>query len=72
MAHPFQSESVGAIFTALAKAQAAIQNPTKNATNPHFKSTYASLPQILSEVKPILNDVGLVLTQPIKIGRAHV
>ena len=38
----------------------------KDATNPHFKSTYASLPQILSEVKPILNDVGLVLTQPIK------
>lgn len=37
----------------------------KDATNPHFKNTYASLAQILSEVKPILSDLGLVLLQPI-------
>lgn len=43
----------------------------KDGKNPHFKSTYATLTQILSEVKPILNDLGLVLLQPIsdsKVG----
>lgn len=38
----------------------------KDGKNPHFKSTYATLTQILSEVKPILNDLGLLVTQPIK------
>jgi hypothetical protein len=37
----------------------------KDAKNPHFKNTYATLQQVLSEVKPILNEVGLLLTQPI-------
>jgi len=35
----------------------------KDGKNPHFKSNYATLPQILSEVKPLLSDLGLVLTQ---------
>lgn len=37
----------------------------KDAKNPHFKNTYATLKQVLSEVKPVLNEVGLLLTQPI-------
>jgi hypothetical protein len=37
----------------------------KDGKNPHFKSTYATLTQILSEVKPILSEVGLVITQPV-------
>lgn len=37
----------------------------KDGKNPHFKSTYATLSQILSEVKPILSEVGLVITQPV-------
>lgn len=41
----------------------------KDGKNPHFKSTYATLTQILSEVKPILSDIGLVLLQPIKDGK---
>lgn len=40
----------------------------KDAKNPHFKNTYASLTQILSEVKPILSECGLILLQPIKDG----
>ena len=63
MAHPFQSESVGAIFTALAKAQAAIQNPTKNATNPHFKSKYATLDEGLNVVREALSEVGICVFQ---------
>jgi len=43
----------------------------KDAKNPHFKNTYASLPHILSEVKPILSDLGLVLLQPIEGDHVH-
>jgi len=37
----------------------------KDAQNPHFKNTYASLPHILAEVKGILNALKCTLTQPI-------
>jgi hypothetical protein len=37
----------------------------KDAKNPHFKNTYATLKQVLSEVKPLLNEIGLLITQPI-------
>jgi hypothetical protein len=40
----------------------------KDGKNPHFKSTYATLQGILSEVKPVLNELGLVLSQPIRGG----
>ena len=39
----------------------------KDAKNPHFKNTYASLTQILGEVKPLLTECGLVLIQPISL-----
>lgn len=41
----------------------------KDSKNPHFKNTYASLTQILSEVKPIMSELGLTITQPIKDGK---
>lgn len=37
----------------------------KDGKNPHFKNTYATLTQILIEVKPLLTELGLVLIQPI-------
>lgn len=40
----------------------------KDGTNPHFKTTYATLTQIISEVKPILSELGIVLTQPLSDG----
>lgn len=40
----------------------------KDATNPHFKNTYATLGQILSAVTPILNALKLTLTQPVVEG----
>jgi hypothetical protein len=39
----------------------------KDSKNPHFKNTYASLTQILGEVKPLLTECGLVLVQPISL-----
>ena len=48
--------------------QTNIDTIKKDATNPHFKNTYASLHNILSAVKPILNALKLTLTQPIIDG----
>lgn len=41
----------------------------KDSRNPHFKNTYASLTTMLSEVKPVLSDVGIVILQPILAGK---
>jgi hypothetical protein len=41
----------------------------KDGKNPHFKSTYATLTQILSEVKPVLSECGLIVMQPIRDNR---
>jgi hypothetical protein len=49
----------------LLKAQMEIGTISKDGVNPHFKSKYATLPQIIGEVKPILNKHGMLLTQPI-------
>ena len=49
----------------LLDVQKEIGTISKDGVNPHFKSKYATLPQIIGEVKPILNKHGLLLTQPI-------
>jgi len=58
------------IYQKLLMFQTNIGKIKKDGKNPHFKSTYATLPQILSEVKPILTELGLVLTQPIEANKA--
>lgn len=63
MAHPFQSETVGAIFKALAEAQKEIQNPVKNAKNPHFKSAYTTLDEALNVTREALSAVGICIFQ---------
>lgn len=51
------------LFSALSKAQGEIENATKNAKNPHFRSDYADLAEILNTVRPIFAKHGLVLSQ---------
>jgi len=63
MTHPFQSDTVGAIQKALAEAQAKIQNPTKNATNSHFKSKYTTLDEVLNVAREALSSVGISICQ---------
>lgn len=63
MPNPFQSETVGAIFGALAEAQKTIQNPTKNAKNSHFKNTYTTLDEGLNVVRDALSAVGICVFQ---------
>lgn len=40
----------------------------KQGLNPHFKSNYATLEDILKAVKPVLTECGLLLSQPILNG----
>ena len=55
----------------LLEFQNKIQVIKTDSLNPHFKNKYATLPQILSVVKPILSEVELVLTQPIIDGSVY-
>jgi len=38
---------------------------SKDSTNPFFKSRYFDINKLIEEVKPILNELGLVLLQPL-------
>lgn len=51
------------LSSALAKAQAEMQNAPLNKTNPHFKSKYADLPAIRDAVIPALSKHGIAVTQ---------
>lgn len=51
------------LFAALAKAQGAIENASKNSANPHFKSKYADLAEVLNTIRPEFAANGLSLIQ---------
>ena len=63
MSHPYQTDTVGLIYKALAEAQREIQNPVKNARNPHFKSTYTTLDEVLNVCREALSQVGIGIFQ---------
>src|SRR5690606_18567750 len=51
------------LFAALSLAQGEIENASKNAANPHFKSKYADLAEILNTTRPAFAKHGLSLSQ---------
>lgn len=51
----------------LLKAQQEIGAIKRDSSNPFFKSKYFDINAILSEVKPILNKHGLIISQPLDI-----
>jgi ERF superfamily len=51
------------IADALAKAQAAMSNPTFDSKNPHFGNRFASLAAVRNAVVPVLAKHGISLTQ---------
>ena len=53
----------GALFAALAKAQAAMDNVLKDSANPHFKSRFASLAAVRDVVIPALAEQGIAVVQ---------
>jgi hypothetical protein len=57
------------IFQKLHCAKQSMGKVIKNATNPHFKRSYADINAILETVEPILMDCGLILIQPVIDGK---
>lgn len=57
------SESIAELAAALAKAQGEMQPAEFDATNPHFRSRYASLASITAAVRPALAKHGLSVVQ---------
>lgn len=51
------------LFAALAKAQGEIENASKNAQNPHFRSKYADLAEVMGTIRATLPKHGLSLIQ---------
>jgi len=58
-----KSEQLNELATALAKAQGELENASKSSANPHFKSKYADLAEILNTVRPVFSANGLSVTQ---------
>lgn len=61
------SEHTDKIDAALAKAQAELQNPVKDAVNPHFRSKYATLDAGLNIVRACLSKHGISFSQLTRI-----
>ncbi len=57
------SETFAKLSAALVAAQAQIKGVAKNSTNPHFKSKYASLDDIVAAVRPVLASHKLAIVQ---------
>ena len=54
-----------ALFAAMALAQGEIENATKSAVNPHFKSRYADLAEVLNTIRPAFSKHGLSIFQSV-------
>src|SRR4051812_4127860 len=57
------SESFAQLAVSLVKAQGVMHAVAKDATNPHFKSKYASLDVIVETIRPILAEHDLAIMQ---------
>lgn len=57
------SESINELATALALAQGEVENASKTSTNPHFRSKYADLAEIINTVRPVFARHGLAIVQ---------
>lgn len=54
------------LASAMAKFGAEVSNPDKNAHNPHFRSAYADLGEVLRVVRPTLAKHGLAMVQSVE------
>jgi len=58
-----RSESISALAKALVQFNAKVGKISKDAKNPFFKNNYATLDNIIDEVRPILAEFGLNIMQ---------
>ena len=56
------SETLGQLAAALAAAQATMGHASKDAKNPHFKSSYASLAAVIEAIREPLSRQGIAFT----------
>jgi hypothetical protein len=68
------SNDLDQLATALSAAQGEIKDADKNALNPHLKSKYADLAEVLQTVRPVLSAHGLAVVQGVAYdpGLVHV
>ena len=70
-----ESEELGTLFEALAKAQMEMEVAKTDQTNPFFKSNYADLASIVKASRPFLAKNGLSVAQriiPTEDGKLHL
>jgi len=53
------------IFDALLAIQSEITEPPKDGVNPHFRSTYVTLPGLMAHLRPLCNKHGVLMLQSI-------
>jgi hypothetical protein len=58
-----QSENIGELAAALAKAQAEVGTVTKDSANPFYKNSYASLAAVWEATRPVLSKHQLSVVQ---------
>lgn len=66
------SESLNELATALAQAQGEIKDATKDSINPHLKSKYADLAEVLQTARPVLSKYGLSVIQGVEYAENRV
>lgn len=67
-----RSESIKELAAALAKAQGTIRAALKDATNPHFRNSYATLASVWEAVRDPLSRNGLAVVQLVSSGESDV
>jgi hypothetical protein len=69
-----KSETIGELAGALAMAQGEMENATKSAVNPFFKSKYADLAAVLNVVRPALakHDISVIQLPSFDEGQVSV
>jgi hypothetical protein len=57
------SENIVALTAAIIKVQGGISGVHKNAKNPHFRSSYATLENVIDTARPALQEAGIAFVQ---------
>ncbi len=57
------SEHINELAAALSLAQGEIENASKKSENPHFRSKYADLAEVINCIRPVFSRHGLSVTQ---------
>lgn len=68
------SDAIDQLATALSAAQGELQDADRTSENPHLKSKYADLAEILQTARPVLSKFGLSVAQGVAFdeGKVHV